>query len=157
VILPTNTRRVVRALEVNEITGRPFQASLPKAGPELVRHLTYGLSPSLEDLDRRIAGRVAEMVAAGLVSEVARLSSRGLTLESQAGRAIGYRQFLEHLAGRLTLAEAVAATITATSQYARRQLRWFRADPRVHWLSPDDSEGLSTAAQILAHLGQHRA
>lgn len=155
-ILPTNTRRVVRALEVIEITGGPFPARFPKSGPPLVSHTIFGLSAELADLDVRIASRVTEMVSAGLVEEVAQLSRQGLNSAVPAGRAIGYAQVLELLAGRSTLSDAVAATVTATSQFARRQMRWFRSDPRVRWLEASAS-AQSTAEQILAHICNDRA
>ena len=155
-ISPANTRRVVRALEVIEITGGPFPAHFPKSGPLLIPHMTFGLAVDLAGLDVRIASRVREMVCSGLVEEVADLSRRGLNAAVPAGRAIGYAQMLEHLAGRSSLPEAVAATVTATSQYARRQMRWFRADPRVMWLEAS-VEALSTSERILSHITSGRA
>ncbi|QKV92189.1 tRNA (adenosine(37)-N6)-dimethylallyltransferase MiaA [Streptomyces sp. NA02950] len=133
-ILPSNGRRVVRALEVIEITGRPFTANLP--GHEAVYDtLQIGVDVERPELDERIALRVDRMWDAGLVEEVRRLEEIGLRSGRTASRALGYQQVLAALAGECTEDEARAETVRATKRFARRQDSWFRRDPRVHWLS----------------------
>ncbi|MBP0459147.1 tRNA (adenosine(37)-N6)-dimethylallyltransferase MiaA [Streptomyces montanisoli] len=133
-ILPSNGRRVVRALEVIEITGRPFTANLP--GHEAVYDtVQIGVDVERPELDARIALRVDRMWEAGLVDEVRALEARGLRDGRTASRALGYQQVLAALAGTCTQDEARAETVRATKRFARRQDSWFRRDPRVHWLA----------------------
>ncbi|GAA0916900.1 tRNA (adenosine(37)-N6)-dimethylallyltransferase MiaA [Streptomyces thermoalcalitolerans] len=133
-ILPSNGRRIVRALEVIEITGRPFTATLP--GHEAVYDtIQIGVDVPRPELDERIARRVDRMWEAGLVDEVRALEAQGLREGRTASRALGYQQVLAALAGECTLEEARAETVRATKRFARRQDSWFRRDPRVHWLS----------------------
>ncbi|MGY0057904.1 tRNA (adenosine(37)-N6)-dimethylallyltransferase MiaA [Streptomyces sp. LZ34] len=133
-ILPSNGRRVVRALEVIEITGRPFTANLP--GHEAVYDtLQIGVDVERPELDERIAVRVDRMWEAGLVDEVRRLEGAGLRAGRTASRALGYQQVLSALAGEYGEEQARAETVRATKRFARRQDSWFRRDPRVHWLS----------------------
>lgn len=133
-ILPSNGRRIVRALEVIEITGRPFTANLP--GDEAVYDtVQIGVDVARPELDERIALRVDRMWEAGLVEEVRDLEARGLRDGLTASRALGYQQVLAALAGECTEQEAHAETIRATKRFARRQDSWFRRDPRVRWLS----------------------
>jgi tRNA dimethylallyltransferase len=145
-ILPSNGRRIVRALEVVELTGRAFPARLPGYRP--VSAVQIGLDLPLAELDRRIEARVAGMWRRGLVDEVRRLAA-GLRQGPTAGRALGYRQVLELLAGRSTEEEAMAATVLATRRFARRQRSWFRRDPRVRWLAADDPHLLERALGLL--------
>lgn len=131
-IEPRNGRRIVRALEVIELTGRPFSASMPRreyAAPAL----QIGLRAERPTLDARIDARVERMWAAGLLDEVRALLPLGLRDGPTASRAIGYEQALAQLDGRLTQEEAITATQTATRRYVRRQESWFGADPRVQW------------------------
>lgn len=133
-ILPSNGRRIVRALEVIEITGRPFTANLP--GHESVYDtVQIGVDVARPELDERIALRVDRMWEAGLVDEVRALEAAGLRDGITASRALGYQQVLAVLAGECTEEEARAETVRATKRFARRQDSWFRRDPRVHWLS----------------------
>ncbi|MBO3681191.1 tRNA (adenosine(37)-N6)-dimethylallyltransferase MiaA [Streptomyces sp. NEAU-YJ-81] len=133
-ILPSNGRRVVRALEVIEITGRPFTANLP--GHEAVYEtLQIGVDVERPELDERIALRVDRMWDAGLVEEVRLLEAAGLRSGRTASRALGYQQVLAALAEECTVEEARAETVRATKRFARRQDSWFRRDPRLHWLS----------------------
>lgn len=133
-ILASNGRRIVRALEVIEITGRPFTANLP--GHEAVYDtLQIGVDVARPELDERIARRVDRMWEAGLVDEVRRLEGEGLREGRTASRALGYQQVLAQLAGLCTEQEARDETVRATKRFARRQDSWFRRDPRVHWLS----------------------
>ncbi|MCZ7457592.1 tRNA (adenosine(37)-N6)-dimethylallyltransferase MiaA [Streptomyces sp. WMMC940] len=133
-ILPGNGRRIVRALEVIEITGRPFTANLP--GHDAVYDtVQIGVDVARPELDERIALRVDRMWEAGLVDEVRALEAQGLRAGRTASRALGYQQVLSALAGECTEEAARAETVRATKRFARRQDSWFRRDPRVHWLS----------------------
>ncbi len=136
-ILPTNGRRVVRALEVAEITGRPFSATLPSF-ESVYDAVQVAVDVPLPDLDLRIEARVDAMFAAGLVDEVRRLEGRGLRDGVTARRALGSQQVLALLDGTLTEDEARVQTAQATRRFARRQRSWFRRDPRVVWLPPTD-------------------
>ncbi|MGW0576160.1 tRNA (adenosine(37)-N6)-dimethylallyltransferase MiaA [Streptomyces sp. NPDC002920] len=133
-ILPSNGRRIVRALEVIEITGRPFTANLP-GHDSVYDTVQIGVDVARPELDERIARRVDRMWDAGLVAEVRALEAQGLREGRTASRALGYQQVLAALAGECTDAEARAETVRATKRFARRQDSWFRRDPRVHWLS----------------------
>ncbi|MEV6022256.1 tRNA (adenosine(37)-N6)-dimethylallyltransferase MiaA [Streptomyces sp. NPDC052036] len=133
-ILPSNGRRIVRALEVIEITGKPFTANLP-GHDSVYDTVQIGVDVARPELDERIARRVDRMWEAGLVDEVRALEAQGLREGRTASRALGYQQVLTALAGECTLEEARAETVRATKRFARRQDSWFRRDPRVHWLS----------------------
>ncbi|MFC5804694.1 tRNA (adenosine(37)-N6)-dimethylallyltransferase MiaA [Streptomyces formicae] len=133
-ILPSNGRRIVRALEVIEITGKPFTANLP--GHDAVYDtVQIGVDVERPELDARITLRVDHMWEAGLVDEVRALEAQGLREGRTASRALGYQQVLAALAGECAEDEARAETVRATKRFARRQDSWFRRDPRVHWLS----------------------
>jgi tRNA dimethylallyltransferase len=140
-ILPDNARRIVRALEVVELTGRSFTATLPRLEYVDPHSVQVGVDIDRDTLDERIAARVRQMYAGGLVEEVARLGPLGPT----AATAIGYRQATAHLAGELTLDEAIERTIAATRRFARRQDSWFRKDPRIVWVDHDDPDRLEKA------------
>ncbi|MFI1176335.1 tRNA (adenosine(37)-N6)-dimethylallyltransferase MiaA [Streptomyces melanogenes] len=133
-ILPSNGRRIVRALEVIEITGKPFTANLP-GHDSVYDTVQIGVDVGRPELDERIALRVDRMWEAGLVDEVRALEAQGLREGRTASRALGYQQVLTALAGECTEDEARAETVRATKRFARRQDSWFRRDPRVHWLS----------------------
>ncbi|MFE9098203.1 tRNA (adenosine(37)-N6)-dimethylallyltransferase MiaA [Streptomyces sp. NPDC007264] len=133
-ILPSNGRRIVRALEVIEITGKPFTANLP-GHDSVYDTLQIGVDVARPELDERIARRVDRMWEAGLVDEVRALEAQGLRQGRTASRALGYQQVLGALARQCTMEEARAETVRATKRFARRQDSWFRRDPRVHWLS----------------------
>lgn len=138
-ILPSNGRRIVRALEVIELTGRPFTATLP--GYESVYEaLQLGLQVPRAELDERIERRVESMWRAGFVEEVRELECRGLRAGLTASRALGYAQVLRHLAGEWTEQRAKEETVRATRRFARRQESWFRRDPRVWWVRYDRSD-----------------
>jgi tRNA dimethylallyltransferase len=139
-ILPENGRRIVRALEVMELTGKPFGASLPVleyADPHTVQ---IGVDIDRDTLDQRIAARVDAMFTSGFVEEVRHLLHHGLAEGRTAPRAIGYREVVAHLQGELTEDEARARTAQATRRFARRQDSWFRKDPRIVWIRYDDPE-----------------
>ncbi|HEX3713962.1 MAG TPA: tRNA (adenosine(37)-N6)-dimethylallyltransferase MiaA [Trebonia sp.] len=142
-ILPGNGRRIVRALEVIELSGRPFSATMPgyDGGRPAVQ---LGVQVDRGELDQRIAGRVDRMWAGGFADEVRQLAARGLRDGKTASRALGYQQLLRYLDGELTSDQAREETIRATRRFARRQESWFRRDPRVRWLAP--GEGLRDRA-----------
>ncbi|RKR90898.1 tRNA dimethylallyltransferase [Micromonospora pisi] len=132
-ILPGNGRRIVRALEVIELTGGPFTAALPDPKP-WYESVQLGVDRDNASLDERIATRVDRMWAAGLVDEVRGLVTQGLREGRTAGLALGYQQVLRMLDGELTEAEAHAETVRKTRRFVRRQRTWFRRDPRIQWL-----------------------
>jgi len=136
-IEPANGRRVVRALEVIELTGQPYAAQLPERRYLLPGVVQLGLTVERPVLDLRIEQRVASMWAAGLVDEVVRLAERGLREGVTASRALGYRQVLELLDGLIDESEAQRRTVVATRRFARRQDSWFRQDARISWLAHD--------------------
>lgn len=133
-ILPSNGRRVVRALEVIELTGRPFSATMPRPGPARYDALQLGLDLDTEELDRRVDLRVTRMFDHGLVEEVRTLEKQGLREGRTASRALGYQQVLDQLDGDHDLAAAAEATAQATRRFVRRQRSWFRRDQRITWL-----------------------
>jgi tRNA dimethylallyltransferase len=150
-ILPGNGRRIVRALEVVEITGRPFTASLPGSGElkSVYDTVQIGVDVPRPVLDERIARRVDRMWAAGLVDEVRALEAAGLREGRTASRALGYQQVLSSFAGECTDDEARAETARATRRFARRQDSWFRRDGRVHWLTAQGEELTAMALRLL--------
>jgi tRNA dimethylallyltransferase len=150
-ILPSNARRIVRALEVIEITGRPFSASMPKPGPARYGTVFIGLDRAADDLDERVDLRVDRMFACGLVDEVRALTGQGLREGKTASRALGYQQVLAALESDEDFAAAAAATKQATRRFVRRQRSWFRRDPRIHWFSGNDQD---VAARVLSVVGQ---
>ncbi len=148
VILPGNARRIVRALEVLEITGRPFQARLPDHRYAFELAVQIGIDVPRDLLDQRIEHRVGQMWDGGLVDEVRRLESLGLREGRTASRALGYAQVLRFLAGECSEAEAREDTVRGTRKFARRQDTWFRRDPRISWL-PYDAADLAARASAL--------
>jgi tRNA dimethylallyltransferase len=132
-IEPQNGRRIVRALEIVMITGEPFAASLPDQFESFLPVLEIGLNSAREHLVERLAERVRGMWALGLVDEVRALEVKGIRDSKTASQAIGYSQALASIDGRLTEEEAIAETILLTQRYARRQMSWFRRDPRINW------------------------
>lgn len=143
-----NGRRVVRALEVIELTGRPFSASMPVR--EFVRStVMIGLRADRDVLDGRIARRAEAMWRAGLVEEVEGLVAEGLREGRTASRAVGYAQALRQLDGELTQDEAIEDTVVATRRLARRQERWFGPDPRITWLEHDAPDLVERALEVL--------
>jgi tRNA dimethylallyltransferase len=133
-IVPANGRRVVRALEVIELTGGPYVASLPGLTYHYPQAEQIGVDIDRATLDERIARRVELMWDAGFVDEVRRLEKLGLREGRTASKALGYQQVLAFLDGDLTEAEAHEKTIARTRRFARRQDGWFRKDPRVRWV-----------------------
>jgi tRNA dimethylallyltransferase len=137
-----NVRRVIRALEVIEITGKPFTANLPRADstryPDAIQ---FGLTMDREKLDERVDNRVETMFDKGLIEEVDDLISQGLLDGKTARRALGYSQVISLKEGVITKAQAIEETKLATRQYIRRQETWFRRDQRITWLD-DNSDRL---------------
>ena len=150
-ILPGNGRRIVRALEVIELTGRPFLARMPEF-QSIYRTVQLGLDRT--DLQDRVRLRVDRMMAGGLLEEVRQLLPSGLRDSPTAGKALGYQQLLAVLddEGELRgdLAEAVELTVRATWRFVRRQRSWFRRDPRIHWLDGAEPGLLDCALAELA-------
>ena len=141
---PNNRRRIVRALEVVELTGRPFSASMPRRAyvhPTMV----LGLLTPRRELDRRIEERVHRMWTQGLLDEVRRLEAQGLRTGRTASTAIGYAQALAQLDGVLDEVQAQEQTVAATRRLARRQESWFRPDPRITWVDPTDADAVTAA------------
>jgi tRNA dimethylallyltransferase len=151
-ILPDNGRRVVRALEVVALTGRPFSASLPRLEYADALTVQIGVDIDRPTLDERIARRVEEMFAGGFVEEVEALLARGLAEGRTASRAIGYREVMGYLAGDRSLAEAIEQTTVATRRFARRQDAWFRKDPRIVWVAHDDPDRVDKAVGAVERL-----
>ncbi|WP_240372935.1 tRNA (adenosine(37)-N6)-dimethylallyltransferase MiaA [Brevibacterium zhoupengii] len=147
-ITPNDSRRIVRALEVIELTGRPFSAQLPDyQAIEPTIHL--GLSVERKILHERIASRVEAMWEQGWVDEVRSLLERGLAEGRTASRAIGYAQIQQHLAGELDRDGAQEQTTIRTRQFARRQDTWFRRDPRIVWIDATAGDHEANAASAL--------
>lgn len=137
---PANVRRVVRALEVIELTGKPFSATLPAYTYEIPA-VQIGLELDRRELGDRIARRVERMWQAGLVDEVRELAADGLRDGATARRALGYAQVLDYLDGGRSEREAFDATITGTRRFVRRQETWFRRDRRINWLDAGQGSG----------------
>jgi tRNA dimethylallyltransferase len=159
-ILPSNGRRIVRALEVIEVSGRPFTATLPSY-ESLYPAIQLGLRVPRDELDQRIEQRVDRMWQAGFLAEVRALEAQGLREGRTASRALGYAQVLRFLAGEWTELQAREETVKATRRFARRQEAWFRRDPRIRWLDAGTSadqqgagqHGADLARQALATIG----
>jgi tRNA dimethylallyltransferase len=161
-ILPSNGRRIVRALEVIELTGEPFVARLPDPSPVYGavrdglrgggRVVKIGVDRDPVELDERIARRVDHMWAAGLADEVRALAERGLREGRTASRALGYQQVLRWLAGEWGETEAHAETVRATRRFVRRQRSWFRRDPRIEWLDAARPDLFAAAQSLVSSL-----
>jgi tRNA dimethylallyltransferase len=151
-ILPSNGRRLVRALEVVELTGRPFTAVMPDPRPHYPA-VTVGLDRAVEDLDDRVAARVERMWVAGFVDEVAALDAAGLREGPTASRALGYAQVLQQFDGVLTPAEARERTVTTTRRFVRRQRSWFRRDPATTWFDAARPDLAERVLELLAGSG----
>lgn len=146
-IQPANGRRLVRALEVIEITGRPYTATLP--APQALYDATFiGLDVDRAILGERIEARVDRMWDQGFVDEVRDLEAYGLRDGITARRAVGYAQVLRHLAGEMDGHVARAETVIATRSFARRQMKWFGREPRITWLPYDAPDLLDRALNL---------
>lgn len=142
---PRNAKRIVRALEVIALTGKPYGSGMP--GREYqVDAVQIGLQLPYEELDRRIEARVAEMWEQGLVDEVRRLDAQGIRQGVTARRAVGYAETLLHLDGELDQAQTLELIAQHTRRLARRQHTWFKPDPRVRWIdAPVDHADVARA------------
>ena len=135
-----NSRRVIRALEVIKITGKPFTANLPREESSRYPHAQqFGLAMDRDLLSERISNRVDRMWEQGLVAEVEKLMGAGITKGVTAQRALGYAQVIAQIEGKVTEEEAKEETKRATRQYARRQETWFSRDERITWISPSQN------------------
>jgi tRNA dimethylallyltransferase len=147
-IHPNNVRRVVRALEVIELTGKPFSATLPKQ--EFVRpSLLIGVHRENDDIDARIDQRTRAMLDDGFVEEVRELMTAGLEDTPTASKATGYGAVMQHLRGDLALDEAADQIALETRQLVRKQLKWFRRDDRIHWINATNSTSQAILDQAL--------
>jgi tRNA dimethylallyltransferase len=146
-ILPSNGRRIVRALEVIQLTAAPFSATLPQY-EYAVPAIQVGIELPRPELDRRVAERVDRMWQLGLVDEVRRLIPAGLRDGKTASRALAYAQVLRFLDGEWTQAQAADQTVLATRRFVRRQESWFRRDPRITWLRGDDPDLADLALEL---------
>ena len=151
-IIPDNGRRVVRALEVIALTGRPYSASLPRLEYADPLSIQIGVDIDRPTLDERIGRRVDDMFDAGFVAEVEALLDHGLAEGKTAPRAIGYREVIGFLAGDRTLAEAKEQTKAATRRFSRRQDGWFRKDERIVWVGFDDPDRVDRAVEAIHSL-----
>ena len=149
-VLPTNSRRIVRALEVIELTGKPFVTTLPTYSYHYPGAVQIGLSIDRATLHARIEARVHAMWAAGFVAEVRGLLDHGLAESRTASRALGYSQILRHLSDEITEEQAMEQTITGTRRFARRQDSWFLKDPRITWVDHADPSAVDQALALLA-------
>jgi tRNA dimethylallyltransferase len=148
--LPSNGRRIVRALEVIALTGRPFPARLPTVGTARYDAVLLGVDRPVPELDERVARRVARMFAAGLVEETRTLLAAGLRDGRTAARALGYQQVVAAMDGDGDLRTAAAETVRATRRFVRRQRSWFRRDRRVRWLDGAASDLAECAMAAIA-------
>jgi len=147
-ILPSNGRRIVRALEVIELTGGRFAAALPEHAPHY-DSVQVGVDTATPVLDERIAVRVERMWRLGLVEEVRRLAGAGLAEGRTASRALGYQQVLRYLAGEWDETTAAAQTVQATRRFVRRQRSWFHRDPRIGWLDGAAPDLVDSALRLV--------
>ena len=150
-ILPSNERRIIRALEVIELTGEVPTTSLSTL-PEIVPSIRIGLRRERPDLDHRIAVRVQAMWEQGFVAEVEKLEAIGLRDGLTASKALGYAQILDYLAGNISEAEAKERTIQATRRYVRRQESWFKRDSKIHWFSLVEADQSPLTADVLTYI-----
>lgn len=149
---PKNARRVIRALEVIALTGKPFGAGLDaEHRPWYPRTVVVGLRSPREQLVERLDRRVTAMWEAGLVNEVRGLIPQGIEAGVTASRAIGYQQCLAFLAGSMTEAEAIEETQALTRRYARRQVSWFGRSSDTHWFESDDPHAVAQSMALLSH------
>ena len=148
-IIPENGRRIVRALEIIEVTGQPFAAALPDETESWQPVVEIGLSGDRDVLRARLETRVQNMWRAGLLDEVRQLEALGLRRGKTASRAIGYAQALAQLDGEITEDDAIADTVRLTQKYARRQISWFKRDPRINWLDFEDPANFAKALELI--------
>jgi tRNA dimethylallyltransferase len=153
-ISPRDGRRIVRALEVIELTGMPYTATLPRSGPARYDALEVYLDQPVEQLDAHLAVRVDVMVQHGFLDEVRRLDAAGLRRGTTAPKALGYRQMLQVLDGELALPEAVRDTVSATRRFVRRQRSWFTRNNRA--LRMDSGAGVTDLVALIVMSARRR-
>ena len=146
-IIINNARRIVRALEVNELTGKNFNAKLPEPSP-VFEDVRIGLNLERDILDKRIENRVFEMFNRGLVKEVEQIFDE-LVKGKTAQKALGYSQVIQYLKNEITLDQAIEQTIVQTRKYARRQISWFKRDPLIQWFDAQEDELLEKVNRII--------
>jgi len=146
-IIINNARRIVRALEVNELTGKNFNAKLPEPSP-VFEDVRIGLNLERDILDKRIENRVLEMFNRGLVKEVEQIFDE-LVKGKTAQKALGYSQVIQYLKNEITLDQAIEQTIVQTRKYARRQISWFKRDPLIQWFDAQEDELLEKVNRII--------
>jgi tRNA dimethylallyltransferase len=150
---PANVRRTIRALEVSTITGAPFSdfaAAWEVYDPARVR--VAGVRLATATLDGRVRARVARMLDVGWIEEVRHLIARGFGAWLTSTQAIGYAELAAHLDGRLALDEAMERTVKRTKELARRQMAWFRRDPRVRWFDAGENGAIEVLDEVAAYL-----
>jgi len=152
-IPPENVRRVIRALEVYEVTGRPISSLQSRTGSPYAVTMV-GLTMDRPKLYARIAARVHEQVRQGLVEEVRSLLARGYSRELPAMQGLGYKEIAGYLEGEYPLEEAIRRVIVNTRRYAKRQFTWFLREPRIQWIDVDDLPPADVARKILEVLGK---
>jgi tRNA dimethylallyltransferase len=148
-IIPENGRRSVRAIEIVTLTGEPFAAALPEVPEDWQPVLEIGINGDREDLRARLEARVHKMWQQGLIDEVKSLESEGIRQGKTSSVAIGYAQALKQIDGEMTQSEAIADTVRLTQKYARRQMSWFRRDPRIQWFDYQDPQATSKALALV--------
>lgn len=154
-IHPNDARRIVRALEVHETTGQPISEMWRRGGGRKMRVdrlVIIGLVRDRAAIYERIDRRCDAMIEQGLVDETRGLLERGYERALTAGQALGYKEIVEHLQGRCALADAIEAIKRNTRRYAKRQLTWFRADPRIEWIDLGTPSAVSEAATCVLAL-----
>ena len=149
-IVPANERRVIRALEVYELTGKKFSATMPRR-EYFQPAVQLGIKWPLAVLDERIAQRTTQMLTQGFIEEVAELEKQGLADTPTACRATGYQAVMDYLAGKISREDTAEQISLQTRQLARKQRKWFRKDPRIHWLDGEagTSKNLEQALALL--------
>jgi tRNA dimethylallyltransferase len=148
-IIPENGRRSVRAIEIVTLTGEPFAAALPEVPEDWQPVLEIGINGDREDLRARLESRVHKMWQQGLIQEVKGLEPQGVRDGKTSSVAIGYAQALKQIDGDLTESEAIADTVRLSQKYARRQMSWFRRDPRIQWLDYQDPQATAKALAMV--------
>jgi tRNA dimethylallyltransferase len=148
-IIPENGRRSVRAIEIVTLTGEPFAAALPEVPEDWQPVLEIGINGDREDLRARLESRVHKMWQQGLIQEVKGLEPQGIRDGKTSSVAIGYAQALKQIDGDLTESEAIADTVRLSQKYARRQMSWFRRDPRIQWLDYQDPQATAKALAMV--------
>ena len=150
-IVPANERRVIRALEVYELTGKKFSATMPRR-EYFQPAVQLGIKWPLAVLDERIAQRTTQMLTQGFIEEVAELEKQGLADTATACRATGYQEVMDYLAGKISREDTAEQISLQTRQLARKQRKWFRKDPRIHWLAGEAGTS-ANVKQALTFLG----